>query len=73
MKANGSRNVLYVLVNGEPAEWALARDVPADEDPEDVMVVRFDDVPDDLADQIEQDGELDGVWDELRAGTYSAL
>ena len=66
-------NVLYVLVNGGPNEWAMARDVPRTAEVDGVMAVRFDDVPDELADQIEQSGNVGGFWDELCEGPHTSI
>jgi hypothetical protein len=69
----GTTNRLYVLVNGGPNEWAIARNVPEGEDPDGVMVVRFDDIPDELADEIEE-GETPGhVWEQLCQTPHQSL
>ena len=50
-----TRNIVYILQNGQPNEYAICRDVPVDQtDVDGVAVWRFDGVPDDICDAIEE-------------------
>jgi hypothetical protein len=73
MPAPGTTNRLYVLINGGPNEWAIARDVPKDEEVDGVMLVRFDDVPDDLAEEIAAGGKPSHHWEQLCEGPHQTL
>ena len=71
-----TRNVLYVLQNGQPNEWALCRDVPVGEAEVDgVAVWRFDGVPDELCDAIANHGKPSHVWEDLvrQSESFEAL
>ena len=65
MPKPGTRNILYVLANGDPDEWALARDVPAGQYPAGVQFIRFEDVPDDVCDDILDYGKPSLHWNVL--------
>ena len=73
MPKPGTRNILYVLENGAPDEWALSRDVPAGELVDGVAVYRFNDVPDELADEISDSGKPRHSWDELMKLPHDVL
>ena len=73
MPKPGTRNVLYVLENGEPGEWAICRDVPIDVLGDGVRVYRFDNVPDDIADNIEEFGKSKHLCGELMEVPHEAL
>ena len=73
MPKPGTRNVLYVLENGDPDEWAICRDVPVGEHVDEVRVYRFDNVPDEIADDIEEFRKPAMVWDELMELPHDVL
>lgn len=73
MPKPGTRNVLYILENGDPDEWAICRDVPIGEYVAGVRVYRFDGVPDDIADDIEEFRKPKHLWGELMELPHEAL
>jgi len=60
-----THNVLYVLCNGDPEDWALARNLPVGQATSHVWVAKVEGVPDELADEISKHGEPTQVWNQL--------
>jgi hypothetical protein len=67
-KSDTPGNVIYVLHNGEPGEYAYARNVKSLKTlNEGTLIARFINVPDDIMTEIEDGGGVKHVWDDLFA------